>query len=83
LWAKSLIVPEAGSLHTSAQNNNDKGGILTNAADDTLLAEALELGGHGSRGNIALEGNQVGDETSNVRGGHGSSRDAIGGLECR
>jgi len=83
LWAKSLIVPEAGGLHGSGQNHDDKGGILTNTANDTLLAEALELGGHGSGGNIALESNQVGNETSNVRGGHGSSRDAIGGLECR
>jgi len=32
-----------------------KAGILTNTADDALLAEDLELGRHDGRGDITLE----------------------------
>jgi len=49
------MVPEASHLYGSAQDNVKRAGILTNTADDALLAEALELGRHGGRGDITLE----------------------------
>lgn len=58
----------------------DRNKILTDASEDTLQAQGLDVGAHGGRGDVSAAANEVGNETSDVGGSHRGSGDAVGGL---
>ena len=52
-----------------------------NTREDTVDGEGLEPVGQGSRGDVAFLGDEDSSETSDMRSGHGGTRDAVGGLQ--
>jgi hypothetical protein len=53
-------------------------GAALKTGDLVLCGELSQAGGKGSRSLLALEGKDVGSETSNVRSSHGGTRDGVG-----
>lgn len=54
-------------------------GAAPSVGDNTIGGQLLDARGHGSRAREALETHQVNGQANNVRGGHGSTRDGVGG----
>lgn len=53
------------------------GGAAGDAAEDTSGGESDDAAAESNGAGVALEGSEVGTETSNVRAGHGSAGDGV------
>jgi len=81
LLSSLLAVPEAtGGGDFSIRRSNTQRGTkrLTDTTENVLKRQFIDGRGNLCRGQGAVEAKEVRGETSNVRSGHGSSRDHVG-----
>lgn len=80
LRARLLTVPEAIGNVIDARREEQRREALTNATNDSLDRQRLESVGNGCGGSIPVTTDEVCNQSSDVRGSHGSTGDIVGSL---